>query len=636
MAFSWYRTVTIDHTKVPSNQTDFPVLISGTYSYLAVTGSGGLVTNSNGYDIGFYADAGLTTKLKWETERYISTTGEVIYWVKVPSVSSSVDTVIYIAYTDPTITTDQSDPTNVWDSNFLGVYHMRDGSTLSGADSTSNARNGTLTNTPTAATGKIDGAGSFASASTQYIALGTGIHPTAITMSAWVNATSFPNFFNGIIERNNAVADFAVIRVRTNGKMAMVIAASGGNKSYDNTGSAMSAGTWYHVVLTYDSSSGLIGYLNASVDGTDTAGGTLNSSAGVSTDIATDPTSTSTQAWDGLLDEVRVSSIARSADWITAEYNNQLTPSTFYALGTQTAFIASAGNFSGAAEAAASFTPSTINTHFTGAAQAAAAFATLGTAHFTGAASASASFTSDLLVDLSFTADSEASATVLTESGTAAHFSAPSSGTAAFYASFTVPQITPGIIVTITDPGSGYTTPPGVTFSGVTGATGIAILDGSGHVIAVQVTCKGTDPTGGPGGTTVTIDPPSPGPGTPATAVVGISNPTSSSNSRLIPFLVRNDGYGNVCIETNFTNLTPNAGFGSLLPPPFPQPLLETAGFNMDSTVDNSNPGDVALQDTIRRDFDIPTDPPQRYTITSKPEIPELPLPGGLPEDWLL
>src|SRR5689334_23170379 len=52
------RTVVIDHTKVPNtDQTNFPLLFSGTYTYLATTGNGGGVTNSNGYDIIFTSDA---------------------------------------------------------------------------------------------------------------------------------------------------------------------------------------------------------------------------------------------------------------------------------------------------------------------------------------------------------------------------------------------------------------------------------------------------------------------------------------------------------------------------------------------------------------------------------------------------
>jgi len=36
--------------------------------------------------------------------------------------------------------------------------------------------------------------------------------------------------------------------------------------------------------------------------------------------------------WHGVLDEVHISSGARSADWIATEYNNQSSPSTFYSI----------------------------------------------------------------------------------------------------------------------------------------------------------------------------------------------------------------------------------------------------------------------------------------------------------------
>jgi hypothetical protein len=39
--------------------------------------------------------------------------------------------------------------------------------------------------------------------------------------------------------------------------------------------------------------------------------------------------------FDGILDEVRISNSARSAFWISTEYNNQNSPATFYSLGNQ-------------------------------------------------------------------------------------------------------------------------------------------------------------------------------------------------------------------------------------------------------------------------------------------------------------
>src|SRR5262249_60089131 len=111
---SCQRPMTIDHTKVPSTQSNFTVLVSVTDPALKTVANGGHVANANGYDIGFYADSGGTTKLKWEVEKYNGVTGNLIAWVKIASVSSSTDTQFYLMYGDGTINTDQSDPPNTW------------------------------------------------------------------------------------------------------------------------------------------------------------------------------------------------------------------------------------------------------------------------------------------------------------------------------------------------------------------------------------------------------------------------------------------------------------------------------------------------------------------------------------------
>jgi hypothetical protein len=41
--------------------------------------------------------------------------------------------------------------------------------------------------------------------------------------------------------------------------------------------------------------------------------------------------------FNGLLDELRVSNIARSAGWIATQYNNQSNPATFLSVGAQSA-----------------------------------------------------------------------------------------------------------------------------------------------------------------------------------------------------------------------------------------------------------------------------------------------------------
>src|SRR4030065_2715347 len=131
MAWVNVRTISIDHTKCgTADSTNFPVLISGTYAGsgtdpdLRTTGNGGQVTDANGYDIAFFSDSGLTTMLDFERVAWSATTGAVEFWVEVPTISYTTDTVIYIAYGNASITTDQQNKTGTWNSNFVLVDHL--------------------------------------------------------------------------------------------------------------------------------------------------------------------------------------------------------------------------------------------------------------------------------------------------------------------------------------------------------------------------------------------------------------------------------------------------------------------------------------------------------------------------------
>src|ERR1700694_1228636 len=119
--YGYRRAITIDHTKVPNtDQANFPVLISGTYSYLATTANGGNVTNANGYDILFTSDANGANKLPFEQESYSAATGAVVYWVQIPAGSHTAETTFYLFYGNSSVSTDQSNKTAVWDHNYKG------------------------------------------------------------------------------------------------------------------------------------------------------------------------------------------------------------------------------------------------------------------------------------------------------------------------------------------------------------------------------------------------------------------------------------------------------------------------------------------------------------------------------------
>lgn len=78
--YAFRRAITINSAQVSNtDQINFPVLISGTYSFLASSANGGGVINPNGFDIIFTSDAGGTTVLPFEQESYLASTGAVNY-----------------------------------------------------------------------------------------------------------------------------------------------------------------------------------------------------------------------------------------------------------------------------------------------------------------------------------------------------------------------------------------------------------------------------------------------------------------------------------------------------------------------------------------------------------------------------
>lgn len=330
MAFSYYSPVTVNSGQVTGTLTDYPKLIYKTDARFKTIANGGHVQNANGYDIRPYSDSGLSSALTYQLKYFDGTAGTVGMRVKRSSLTDSTAT--YLGYGDSGISTDGSS-TSTWSNNFLGEYTLGNGTILDVSSGTG-SNNGT-NNGATATTGQVDGAAAFASASTQYINLGTSMNPAAVTMSVWVNGTSFPNAFNGTITRIGSASN-AYIFVKSNGKLAcgIVVGVGSTQLSYDGTGTnTLSTGTWYYLTLTYSDGTNLLVYVNGSLDKTTTGTGAINYTLPGGTDLGRDRV-TSGRNFNGAMYGANVSSVVRSVDWITAEYNQGF-PATFETLGTE-------------------------------------------------------------------------------------------------------------------------------------------------------------------------------------------------------------------------------------------------------------------------------------------------------------
>ena len=358
--YTYHRPVTINHTKVPGALSSFPMEFAGTYSYLATVANGGQVQNANGYDIMFTSDAAGTAPLSCEQEQYTASSGNVTYWVGIPTLSSTADTTIYLWYGNSAISTAQCTVTGVWDSNFVLVMHL--GYSLSMTDSTGN---NTITShsgvTASSGTGCVaDGCGSFDGTANAYLSgpnTSSLLLGTHLTLEEWVDVTGGGTTCSGV----GTPCDQSIYDKRN---------LSGSGKGYylgydRNTTNTPADGIEFYLsgsttscdlyafnltlrnmktqwVGTYDGSTMKI-YLDGSSQTTTavgpcssasvSTGSTDDSSATLNIDKRQAPISGYPLALNGTGDEIRISNIARSANWIATEWNNISVPSSFYSIG---------------------------------------------------------------------------------------------------------------------------------------------------------------------------------------------------------------------------------------------------------------------------------------------------------------
>lgn len=335
MSFSYYRSVTIDHTKCGSvNSTDFPVTFNTTHADFKTVGNGGHVQNANGYDIAFFSDSGLTSALSFELERYNASTGEVIIHFKVGTLDVSSDVVVYIAYGDSGISTNQSS-TATWNSGFKVVYHCNDNAANTTVlDSTSNANHGTASTDTSglSGTGKI-GLGLAFNGTNQKVSIPDFI-ASDYSVSVWSSPSALSAAQVPIVcwDNFNTTPRNAILfkaRNGTNNQNFEIHRSTGGS----TVGPSTSVGV-FHYYAAHRSGTTVTPYAdNAAQTAITVSSGSVTFENGR---IGSHFFSGSDGEWGSVTaDEVRVSNVSRGSSWALAEYNNQNSPSTFYTLGSE-------------------------------------------------------------------------------------------------------------------------------------------------------------------------------------------------------------------------------------------------------------------------------------------------------------
>ncbi|EMR75538.1 protein of unknown function (DUF2341) [Thermoplasmatales archaeon SCGC AB-540-F20] len=338
--WQYRKEITIDHSKVAGDLTEFPVLINIADDDLKNK------AQNNGDDILFIDGDGEASRLFHEFERFDGSSGELVAWVNVTILSSSADTILYMYYGNSNCGS-QEYPDHAWNSNYCGVWHLNDF-----LDSTGNDNDGTDYGTDNCA-GKIDIAKDFVEADDDYISLGDMPEPadgsiTKGTFEVWINPDELASraLINKLDTKLEPDRKSYHLGLRDTGQLQFS-AQSGkyhpdGNIIRGTTNvSHITTGAWHHVVVVADLSTKDIKFYYNGVE-VDVNITTIGTSPAYFYNVDLDerlgrysPESSGPYFYDGSMDEVRISKICRSSSWIKTEFENQNNPSSFLSFGPE-------------------------------------------------------------------------------------------------------------------------------------------------------------------------------------------------------------------------------------------------------------------------------------------------------------
>ena len=353
-SFQYRRDITIDRSRhLGTNVNNFPVMIDITASYLQTD------VQSDGDDILFVSGGKI---LSHQIELFDQSSGHLIAWVKT-NLTGSVNTVISMYYGNPVVG-NMEKPENVWTESFASVWHLNEDATAGQStaihyDSTSGSYDGTQSGNYDD-TGRVGSGQHFDGINDQVvIASSEALEPSGdVEISGWfkldVNHSSFSSttkiLVTKMLDGDNDVhialvgTDYTTTGVSDGSLVFKTENGASGQMYKWTTQTSWQAGVWYYFSCFMDASTPSNNriYVQAVQDTGGTSGGITYADLSFTADWGIGggliDQVAGTLAWfDGVMDEVRVSSIAngRSGAWRAAEWSNLNNPSTFYSVGSE-------------------------------------------------------------------------------------------------------------------------------------------------------------------------------------------------------------------------------------------------------------------------------------------------------------
>ena len=303
---SLFIDTTVNGANVSGSVTNFPLLLrfsSNNFNFAQA--------QSDGRDLRFTTTAGAA--LSYQIEQWDAVNGKGAVWVRIPAIAGNSTQEVIMYWGKSGVATASSGSSVFNSSNgYASVHHM--GDTLADSVGTTTPAN----NSTTATNGLIGRSRTFAAG--QGIQCGTAISglPTGagpFSTGAWIRPST----------SGTVVLGWGLEQAQ--GKVIMNLASPPRIRVDGYFGGADVGGTaaiplseWVYIVHTYQSTGTWL-YVNGVLDAS-TGGGLMNMPASSRFDIG-GFVPTHGFNFVGDMDEVRISKVVRSADWVKLEYENQ-------------------------------------------------------------------------------------------------------------------------------------------------------------------------------------------------------------------------------------------------------------------------------------------------------------------------
>ncbi|MGD9034531.1 MAG: DUF2341 domain-containing protein, partial [Desulfobacteraceae bacterium] len=341
--FLYKKSIEIQEAEVTctSNVTNYPAMVQLTGAdFLEVEDD----VDVDGFDIIFKAEddatcggAGLAPCiLDHEIEAYDETNDLLVAWVRIPVLDFDNNTTIYLYYGNAAVTAATENGTGVWDSSYVGVWHLSEEQAGTGTadvykDSTANANHGDDYVSATGQGGKI-GSGQQFDGLDDYVDCGnkSNLDVDYITIDLWLNVNGWTNDAGILAKGDNTYRQYWMWTYGVGAASFEIDEGGNINNAWTPAG-----GQWQHLVLTYDGSNVTTYKSGAQENQYPQTTGPI--------DATIQPllfgNIPSYNYLDGSLDEVRISNTPRNLCWIQTEHSNQDTPASFYTVGSQTSTL---------------------------------------------------------------------------------------------------------------------------------------------------------------------------------------------------------------------------------------------------------------------------------------------------------